>query len=1082
MAIANPISKTEIAPSDYPSDQEILALLEGEHYIWGDGTGNLELSYSFTSYDTFVLDTAYWDSFSYYSPDLISGGLETMLNQGLLDPYFPEFTSEEKEVVRDILDAWGDACNIDFLEIDEFVSGNYGEIRFFQMDFYKLEELFPGYIDGAAGFAFLPYYEYFDDELEGDVFLDSYYDPGDGFFEHLVAHEIGHALGLAHPHDGHMDIPLDISESVMSYDEHLFISATPMGADIAAMEFVYGSSTPNPGDDSYTWTDYELNTYRFSLNDGDGVDTIDLSNWDTGSAINMAPDSWSAFSTSTYEGTEAWSYEYGQLYIDDTTLIENLVATSASDIIYDNSTSNNIDAGGGDDTIYISSGGNIIDGGDGTDYLNLVGDQSAYDIEMVNSNSARYQITNNSNAQVNTLQNVEYINFLNNDGTTNDSISVSDWFDTPQTASWSPFAEYDEETSSLSISFYDVSVNYGDTGVVANIDVLGHESPYGYLEPGLVKLPDGSSLNLNNLYTEFGISPEIIDNVFIMGTLGNDYVYEMSLDGYGIEWSPGDDVYLNGIDTNNSSEYYSFLGYSSPEPLTVSVNDNGQYIVTSQAGTITLQYVDLVAGSYFSDLTGADNFFETFDGYGGNDIITTGDGPDDIEIWLSDYQESEQVIITDYQVGIDEASSDLIYINDAIFNIENSDFGANSLSSYIAGENTFISVNAGDYANQDLIRLNGEFVFDTIYINDGYASLYFKVSEILSENEVGPITDNNSTSNEVSEDASIGDVVGITAYAEDLDIADSVSYTLSNDAGGLFAISSQSGVVTLSGALDYETSTSHVISVLASSTDGSESTADFTIGVIDDSSDNDDYDISSIVDTDSTSNELSEDASIGDVVGITTYAEDLDVADSVSYTLSNDAGGLFAIDSQSGVVTLSGQLDYESTTSHTITVLASSTDGSESTADFAIDVLDDVSDNDTPSSSENEHSISYTINNTDNDKIDGQTVTFNVTASGSKYYINGVLQDSLKLDAGNTYIFDYSAASNHPLLLSTSLDGLHGGGGIYTDGVSTQAVINFKSKFVRKRRNYFIFVYITEEWVVVQKYILMFWKYQRVDP
>ena len=51
-----------------------------------------------------------------------------------------------------------------------------------------------------------------------------------------------------------------------------------------------------------------------------------------------------------------------------------------------------------------------------------------------------------------------------------------------------------------------------------------------------------------------------------------------------------------------------------------------------------------------------------------------------------------------------------------------------------------------------------------------------------------PLDIDDSTSNEVSEDASIGDVVGITAYAEDLDIADSVSYTLSDDAGGLFAI------------------------------------------------------------------------------------------------------------------------------------------------------------------------------------------------------------------------------------------------------------------------------------------------------
>ena len=121
----------------------------------------------------------------------------------------------------------------------------------------------------------------------------------------------------------------------------------------------------------------------------------------------------------------------------------------------------------------------------------------------------------------------------------------------------------------------------------------------------------------------------------------------------------------------------------------------------------------------------------------------------------------------------------------------------------------------------------------------------------------------------------------------------------------------------MAGELDYETQTSHVISVLASSTDGSESTADFTITI----EDVDEYDISSIADTDSTSDEVSEDASIGSTVGITAYAEDLDGSDNVSYTLSDDAGGLFTIDSETGVVTLAGQLDYENETSHSVTVL-----------------------------------------------------------------------------------------------------------------------------------------------------------------
>ena len=63
-------------------------------------------------------------------------------------------------------------------------------------DSAESEEFFPGFIDGAAGFAYMPDYDGSDDALQGDVFLDSYYEPGDGFFEHLVAHEIGHAAAF----------------------------------------------------------------------------------------------------------------------------------------------------------------------------------------------------------------------------------------------------------------------------------------------------------------------------------------------------------------------------------------------------------------------------------------------------------------------------------------------------------------------------------------------------------------------------------------------------------------------------------------------------------------------------------------------------------------------------------------------------------------------------------------------------------------------------------------------------------------------------------------------------------------------
>ena len=44
--------------------------------------------------------------------------------------------------------------------------------------------------------------------------------------------------------------------------------------------------------------------------------------------------------------------------------------------------------------------------------------------------------------------------------------------------------------------------------------------------------------------------------------------------------------------------------------------------------------------------------------------------------------------------------------------------------------------------------------------------------------------------------------------------------------------------------------------------------------------------------------------------------------------------------------------------------------------------------------------------------------TFTVTAAGGKYYIDGVLQDTVNLAEGYTYIFNYPSA--HPFKFSTT--------------------------------------------------------------
>jgi Ca2+-binding RTX toxin-like protein len=98
---------------------------------------------------------------------------------------------------------------------------------------------------------------------------------------------------------------------------------------------------------------------------------------------------------------------------------------------------------------------------------------------------------------------------------------------------------------------------------------------------------------------------------------------------------------------------------------------------------------------------------------------------------------------------------------------------------------------------------------------------------------IGSLTDSDSaTANTVNNNAANGSTVGITALAVDGN-AQTVAYSLTDNAGGRFAIDAVTGIVTVANGslINYASATSHNIAVKATSADGSFTRQTLTINV-----------------------------------------------------------------------------------------------------------------------------------------------------------------------------------------------------------------------------------------------------------
>ena len=194
----------------------------------------------------------------------------------------------------------------------------------------------------------------------------------------------------------------------------------------------------------------------------------------------------------------------------------------------------------------------------------------------------------------------------------------------------------------------------------------------------------------------------------------------------------------------------------------------------------------------------------------------------------------------------------------------------------------------------------------------------------------------------ISEGTLVGtEVAQVLAFDPDLGVNGKVSYQLTGSM--LFAIDESSGHVTLVGSLDYEKSTQHMVTVVATDF-GNISSSDHNImfNVINEN------DNSPMFTTDPYRASVDE-HSATDTPVVTVQADDADsgVLGEVSYSITGgNSNNNFAINSTSGMITVSGDIDREVISEYILTIRAQD-GGSPARSDRStvIITVNDINDN-----------------------------------------------------------------------------------------------------------------------------------------
>lgn len=306
-------------------------------------------------------------SFTFSFPDV---GSRWAPGYGDGEPFHPAYQGLSPTAQADVRAALAElekVADIRFTEVVETATV-VGDFRF---AFSRLEP------DTAFMYAYLPS----SNPAASDVWLNTLFSSDfefglRGSFTYMsLIHEVLHGLGLEHPFEGDITLPIaqeTRKNTVMSYNSlpevgdtfeaNRFYNTTPMAYDILALQHLYGANTRHAsGDDTYT---FRAGTRYFeTLYDTGGNDTIRFDDEGTGRAttIDLQGGAWSRL------GLPQEYFRVGQsgrvsdpdtVFIFYDTVIENAIGGAGNDTLLGNTADNRFTGG---------SGSNIIDGRGGTD-------------------------------------------------------------------------------------------------------------------------------------------------------------------------------------------------------------------------------------------------------------------------------------------------------------------------------------------------------------------------------------------------------------------------------------------------------------------------------------------------------------------------------------------------------------------------------------------------------------------------------------------------------------------------------------------------------------------------------------------